>query len=135
MLKKGKRWTKDQQTYDFFLACDASGQKRYLSIFQGKFKFIEEQKIYEFQFAKLGNNGLSFSAGYNSFCHPVQDPIIEDIFKDFNIFDEIVVGQIDGLGGFSKFSACENCQGGVKENDAFCTHCKKKSPKGAETFR
>ena len=135
LQKKGKRWTKDQKAYELALVCDASGKKRYLSIFQDKFKFIEIQKVYEFCYVTLGYNGMSLSVGWNSTCTGINDRSIEDIFEDFEVFDVTINGQIAGLSGFSIFISCSNCQSGIRESEAFCKNCKKQGPTGEETFR
>ena len=117
------------------MSCDASGLKRYFTVFQDKFNFIEEGDVYEFRFVKVGINGLSLSVGWGSFCEKVENPAIQTIFENFFAYDQVILGQIDGVNEFSKFMGCDNCGGGVKEHDAVCKICKKMAPTASENFR
>ena len=111
LQKRGRRWTlKDQKGYDFYVSCDASGLKRYFTVFQDKFNFIEEGDVYEFRFVKVGINGLSLSVGWGSFCEKVENPAIQTIFENFFAYDQVILGQIDGVNEFSKFMGCDNLQ-------------------------
>ena len=117
------------------VVCDATGLKRYLSIFQGKFEFLVVGQVVEFRHPQMGRNGTSLSVGWRSDCSIIDDISVNDIFKSFEIHDAIIQGQIDGLQKLSKFNACNNCLGGVHEFDNICKLCKMPNPTWKETFR
>ena len=114
---------------------DASGIKRYLSIFQDKFKYLQENQVAEFRSVTVGRNGTSLSVGWKSTCYLVENEGVKAIFKDFQTHDAIITGVIDSFQGLSSFQSCSNCQGSVHEFDVVCKNCKKVAPTGEETFR
>ena len=96
---------------------------------------MEEGKVVEFTFAKVGKNGSSLTVGYQSNCHIIESPSVRNVFKDFELWDGVIFGSIDGFQGMSTFIACDNCLGGIQDSVEFCKTCKKKTPSGNETFR
>ena len=106
-----------------------------MSIFQGKFPNLEEGNIVEFRFVKIGNNGSSLTVGYQSSCTIIDDNSVRDVFMEHKIYDQEIVGVIDGYQGMSFFKSCDNCRGSIQELDSLCKTCKKQQPTGEDTFR